>query len=372
MRIGNKNRTLLFLAAICLLPGFLFNCSAGTSPPSCHYTHIEPSIPPESDGSISLSNPYSGIDWSLYERHRTNLHAHTRESDGLYGPKRVIDAYHRKGYTILALTDHNTVTWPWEKFGRNPEELNMLAVKANEISDIHHIGSYFSNFDIEGQIFRTFLWTTGEPADIDEEYVFGKIGQKGGMAIFFHPGRYDHPPEYYAGLFRKYPHLVGMEVVNRKDRYPEDRTLWDNVLTMLMPERPVWGFSNDDSHLMRHVGHSYNIFLLPNLSEENLRKAMKAGHFYFSHGKKAPIINEIILDEDAGTIEIDASGYNRIIWITAKGRTVHQGEKLFFRNNPGISAYLRAKLIGDAGNSYTNPFGATKCIPEESSLNNAN
>ncbi|MFB6248064.1 MAG: Ca2+-dependent phosphoinositide-specific phospholipase C [Salinibacter sp.] len=52
----------------------------------------------------------------------------------------------------------------------------------------------------------------------------------------------------YMGLFHQYDSLVGMEVHNQTDRYPWDRRLWDALLETMMPERPVWGFANDDSH----------------------------------------------------------------------------------------------------------------------------
>ena len=58
----------------------------------------------------------------------------------------------------------------------------------------------------------------------------------------------------YVDLFKKYDSLVGMEIINKKDGDSySDRILWDNILTKTMPERPVWGFSNDDTHSVSAV-----------------------------------------------------------------------------------------------------------------------
>ncbi len=50
------------------------------------------------------------------------MHTHTTYSDGIKLPHEIIDGYHKKGYSILSLTDHATydpgifVTYPWDEF----------------------------------------------------------------------------------------------------------------------------------------------------------------------------------------------------------------------------------------------------------------
>ena len=44
--------------------------------------------------------------------------------------------------------------------------------------------------------------------------------------------------------------IIGMEVYNRpNDGYPYDRILWDELLSHSMPDRPIWGYANDDMHV---------------------------------------------------------------------------------------------------------------------------
>lgn len=59
-----------------------------------------------------------------------------------------------------------------------------------------------------------------------------------------------------------------------------DRPKWDAILHQLMPERTVWGFANDDTHGSNHFGRNRNVFLISDLTIENVRSAMEHGHLY--------------------------------------------------------------------------------------------
>jgi D-alanine-D-alanine ligase len=96
-------------------------------------------------------DPYERVDWSPWRPHKANLHSHTTASDGTQTPGAVIDEYQARGYDILAITDHDTYrngsgtgasTWPWTAFGRDPDELGMLAVRGNEFSGIASYDHY--------------------------------------------------------------------------------------------------------------------------------------------------------------------------------------------------------------------------------------
>lgn len=300
-----------------------------------------------------LHNPYSEVDWDKYGRYKANLHTHTTVSDGTATPGQMIRTYKNKGYSILAITDHdnrtgNKTTWPWADYGVDPLNFNMVAVQGNEITRPHHIGSYFSDYG--GGVFSSKKAIEG-------------IGQREGVAVFFHPGRHLlHRIGWYEKFFRKYDHLAGIEVLNRGNRFPFDRKTWDRLLTRLMPERPVWGFANDDSHDSRsQVGRDWNVFLLPELSEAALKDAMINGRFYFStrhtiSGAEGypPAINSISIDENNGTITIDGYNYEDIRWIS-NGRVVQESRTLNYTEVRG--SYVRAVLKGKGGETFTQPFG---------------
>lgn len=114
-------------------------------------------------------DPYRTVDWDRVQRHKANLHTHTTVSDGRMPPHQVVDEYHSRGYAVLALTDHNKVTYPWSSFdrwktgneNRDPGTLGMLALSGNELSRHHHTLSLFSDFDSDSRDWDEVLTALG-------------------------------------------------------------------------------------------------------------------------------------------------------------------------------------------------------------------
>ena len=139
-----------------------------------------------------------------------------------------------------------------------------------------------------------------------------------------------YSPAWYIDFFNRYPCILGIEVYNcPQDRYPYDRILWDEILTATMPQRPVWGFSNDDMHGSDELMGNYNYMLMEELNINALKKAMKQGNFYISNepGKSgkdlAPHILSIDVDYSKQTITIHSKDCQQIKWIsgiTQKGK----------------------------------------------------
>jgi hypothetical protein len=318
-------------------------------------------------------NPYADVDWQTVERHHGNFHTHTTESDGAETPADVIDRYRQIGHDVLALTDHNRNTWPWSLFGRDAGELGMIAVPGNELSHHHHTLSLFCELETRTR---------------DHETGIRQIQRSGGISALAHPGRYwrldgDRVPERvvarYARLFRTYPTLIGMEVVNQGDRYPHDRALWDALLTELMPGRPVWGMANDDSHRMQHVGLNVTVLLLDKFDKAHVRAALEDGRYYFytmtttppnrRDRDEVPVIRRIDHDPQRHTITIAAEsagkpvGDDAVRWFTAGGETVHIGPTLNLEIAAGLSRYVRAEIRGQTGLAFTQPFALTPNTP---------
>lgn len=361
-------------------------------------------------------NPYAEVNWETVGQYKANLHTHTTQSDGHLTPTAVIDEYRSRGYSILALTDHNLCTWPWtglaamERKGRafqadrtaarggadesaaagndeededekpsmrvppvpayedrDPDSLNMQAIAGNEPSKHHHMGAYFIEY---------------ETLSRDLEQTIREVGEAGGLAMLFHPGRYWKPAddgsipdavvEEYVGYYVRHDHLFGMEVINQGMRYKMDFQLWDKILAATMPERPVWGHANDDMHSISALGRDWSVFLLDDFSEEALRKAMLSGKAYFSSisthesasrdVSETPVITAINHDEASGTLVITAESGgaplpdDQIRWISM-GEVIHVGPSLNYKSTAGLGNYVRAELTGKGGSSFTNPFG---------------
>ncbi len=335
-------------------------------------------------------NPYEHIDWQTVSHYDANLHTHTTYSDGSYDPHQAIDKYHELDYHILALTDHDThhhgvrpkSLYPWTNLNdiyfeirdkinprydttfaaraneewqnRDPEELGMLSVEGSELSAGHHIGSYMSDY---------------AGARSDEHVSVGEIGNRDGLAVFFHPGRYDRDADWYVNFYQTYPHVLGQEIYNQVDRYPMDRAKWDQILHKLMPDRPVWGFANDDTHGTNHFGRNRNVFLLPELSIEHVRNAMVEGHLYLfvpvERGDR-PDVQIRNIESDRGRLKLTLSGnHNEIKWITHdpeanESSTIHSGTEIDVARVPASATFVRAVILSDGGRTYTQPFGVVR------------
>ena len=314
-------------------------------------------------------NPYEGVNWEKTTQNKSNLHTHTVASGGKLFLNQVFTEYAKCGYTILAITDHDLCT-KWEKAEINPlKEFGILPVMGQEYSQGQHVNGFFVDDESHSR---------------NLELVAQGITGHGGFAVINHPGRYWEPDENgqvpqetrdeYLRLLDTNPLVLGIEVINKNNRNPHDVLLWDALLCVSMPVRPVWGFANDDMHERKHIGHAWNVFLLDSLDEVSLRHAMLKGCFYFSvrghdheHGgeNEPPVIQSIIHDPVAQTLTLSAAAdggrldVEHFRWI-AEGKTVAEGAVLKYGQTQGIVKYVRAEMEGLGGKTYTNPFGFSR------------
>ena len=336
----------------------------------------------------SFANPYANIPWQVSRDFLASLHAHTTYSDGEFAPHEVIDLYQERGVHILALTDHDNdhadarpailfpwsllssifdeirdapnpcwlrqgqlyrdFTGPWEN--RHPEDLGMLAIPGSEISRTHHIGSLFCDY------------AGNTPS---EETALAEIARHGGLAVFFHPGRYEFPDDWYLDFYRRHPHLVGLEVFNQNDRCPRDRDLWDRLLHSLMPGRPVWGFAGDDTHTLDHMGWNLLVLPLAELTPGTVRSALESGAFFFYRPRlqnSAPAlrVSRVIAAPDLLRLAFDGD-VDTIEWITfdpasSQSSVFHVGPDLPMDRAPPAARFVRARIRAPDGTLYTQPF----------------
>ena len=330
-------------------------------------------------------NPYRGVDWDTVLWCKANMHTHTLQSDGAASPAEMIDAYHALNYDILALTDHDhssggpspgaqkVPTWPWTKFGRNPETLGMLAVgPSNEFSGINHVNGYWVNMwseeDLLTSNYNTYV--TNMP------WIINEIGVRGGKAQINHPGRYTRSEQFYLDLFDAYHgHLHEIEIYNQGNRYQADLQRWDDLLTLMRSQGshyPINATSVDDAHNDdTHVGRNYVVYLLPFLTETALRRAIERGaqftvydpqgtnsnrHLNGNNGfwTAAPMVERV--DITNTHIELDVVRTDSIEWHTDEGTLVGTGETMPL-NNENLGGYVRATLRGaDSSRTHTQAF----------------
>lgn len=345
-----------------------------------------------------IFNPYENVDWQNDEQFKGNFHAHTILSDGRINPHTSIDKYHELGYSILAITDHNKVTYPWTDIShmrpdnryvqrnkmhielgdikpeemsyesRNPTDLGIIAVQGNELTHppAHpHMNTFFSGHKGSTRIEKNLEAVTADNGFIIWNHPMSASTQKVVSQLT------NDRADWFANWYTRYENLIGQEMNNSKN----DHLLWDAVLSRLMPERPVWGFSNDDSHTIKSIGKHWNMVILPELTHEWVKRGMKEGRFFFVYapeghdGLAPPEIKSIHVDKKQGTIRVNASGYKSIKWIS-DGKVISNNTLINFKELPNVDGYVRAVLYAEDGETYigTQPFG----IQRSSSANSEN
>ncbi len=335
--------------------------------------------------TIMTYNPYENVDFEAITQVKAGLHNHSSYSDGSNTPDEVVDIYKDLGYGALAITDHDNVApydslaWPWEEFStfregfenRDPEALEMISIPGVEYSYHHHMAALYT-LELPGESY--------EEADLLDML----SAEEDALTWFAHPGRYwsafdeydegeEFSPSWYINFFESYERetLLGIEVFSQRDRHEYDRVLWDTLLTDLMPHRPVFGFGVDDFH-GSYAGFSYTKHLIEDpLDEEAFRQSLLDGAFFavskINSDDSVPVIENIIVDEANKTIEIVASDYDRIHWISGITEEGYHSEVIesgqVFDYSDFELDYIRAEVIaGNEGSAFlrqvhTQPFG---------------
>lgn len=347
-----------------------------------------------SEKDYAISNPYATVNWAEYGQYKADFHAHSVESDGSNTPAAMIEDHYAKNFDILAMTDHNFLSTTWDRTDRTTTYLTtarlaeitagtdrnnrgMTALlESDEQSLSDHVNTFFAPFNnVSGATLESSI---------------AKAQELGGISHMNHPGRYtggsntsgtvgeeasNNPTtvKKYVDLFEKYSSCVGMEIINKKDGDSySDRILWDNILEETMPSRPVWGFSNDDTHSTAATGYSYNMMLMPSNTVANVRTSMENGTFYavalvakrelgssFVASGLAPQITNIVVDQTEDRITITGANYTSVEWI-ANGLVIATGETIDLdQYSSQITTYVRAQLKGTGGIGFTQPFGTT-------------
>jgi PKD repeat protein len=330
-------------------------------------------------GSIIIYNPYEEINFTTVHHYKANLHTHTTQSDGGSPPSTVINHYCNIGsYDILAITDHDTNTWPWSNWitGNTPEyessssayfptlRIGVLAISGNEASGDppsgHDHGSLLNDYAGNGENPTTSL-----------QY----IQNHNGLSFFYHPGRYHYSIDWYNNWFDTYNISIGIEAFNQGDKYPNDRIKWDSINKQRAPNNLIWGFSDDDMHdLSTQAFRNYQHFLMNNLTEAEFRNAMINGAFYFSYEPNGanstsltygqavtPKLTNVVISGDI--ITITGEDYTSIQWYNQTTSIVGTGISINL-SSLDYTKFVRAVLTNANGSTYTQPFGFEEYTPQ--------
>lgn len=318
-----------------------------------------------SAGVTIVNDPYEGIDWGEVLYLKSSLHVHTVNSTIEHGPEEgttvtpaeQIARYEQLGYDVLAITDHDYVTYPWSEYGA--AESSMISIKGNELSKNDNMCAYFCDWlDLPGE---------GPEKTVGFEESLRQASAAGAIIYLAHPMRSGSIKDasFSADVLRRYPQVYGIEVLN-VGQFERNNSiaLWDELLAELLPERQVWGTSSDDAHSVRKCGYGWTIFLTAERTEDAVKEAMKNGNSFFSTSRivetvpkldVTPTITSIVHDKSSRILTISTTDYDRIEW-TSMGQVVATGESIRYASVDGIDKYLRATVYGPGGATFTQPW----------------
>ena len=348
-----------------------------------------------------ITNPYEMVDWDSWNHYRAQLHTHTLYSDGEMNVTDVVEEYYAQGYDILAITDHGVVGKGWNVKSEmipvvsfngilKPNEIHpmdderyeqittgadrdgrpMLDVKQGiEMNALvmrkNHVNGYFCGWG-QGYLGK----------EEDYETPIAETEKAGGISVINHPGDFYHTADeksrvydwnnlkLFADSLLAHPSCVGVEAFNNYDTTDRhDRILWDNLLMYCIPRgRNVWAFSNDDSHVLSHIGVTAEIMLMPELTTGALRTAMENGTFFacstvareemgedFRGNANYADVKRIDVDEANDTITVTADNADVIEWV-ADGEVIATGPSIDLREYADeIGAYVRFQIKNEGG-----------------------
>jgi hypothetical protein len=225
------------------------------------------------------------------------LHTHTRRSDGELEPEAHVLHHEWRGFDVLAITDHWTLTPmpstdhllvimgaelavdPLAK-GRYTE---ILAIGIDELPEDpggdRRYWERIGNYD-----FKTF-------ADLNT--AGAHIRSQGGVSFVAHPYWSGLPADVLIGA----ENVDGLELFNssaeRETARGDSSYVWDLALEA---GRRLWGFATDDCHYPGFdIGDAWTMVRTSDRTEEAVLHALRNGWTYASSG---PVIRDVRADGD--------------------------------------------------------------------------
>jgi len=199
---------------------------------------------------------------------KTNLHTHTKFSDGAFPLPEVVAAYEALGYDALAITDHNR----WQDHTQASTD-KLLVLSSNEPSMSHGEHALATGAHAPSPV------DAGERPRERMQQVIDWVNEQGGLSTVNHPTWTGMSVERLLELQR----FDSIEICNsgctgHGSEY--SITHWDELLRR---GRCVWGLATDDSHSDWDRGLGW-VEVFAERSEEAIVRALKAGRFYASTG----------------------------------------------------------------------------------------
>lgn len=282
------------------------------------------------------------------------FHIHTTNSDGKLSPKDSMKLYQKLGFDFMFITEHGKI---FDYSSLAPPGL--LTINGVE----YGVGEMYNGYGYH--IVAIDVPSDFQPKWGSTQRVIDQILAAGGEAVIAHP--------YWYGMILvdllKIKNYIGIEVFNWgcEGDIGGGRGLssvhWDQILSA---GHRVFGFAADDVHYYTYdVAGGWIMVKSPDLTRENIMKAIRNGEFYSSAGPR--VLN---LNISNGKIRLECTGARFINFVTVPtvGKRIDaEGDNLltsckvdirkdlFFGGNP--KGYIRIEFEDERGKRcWLNPI----------------
>ena len=324
------------------------------------------------------------------EWYKANFHLHSTHSHGRLGAADLVNLYHRNGYDVLSITDHNmfgdqdggvlsrfyqmdSILHDWNGDGTlHPDSIFGSGVEA-----------YVRDWTRPPPAWRSDRWFRPPDARIEDiplvlsgceaSYAyfgahFGLIGyppgaidppgpgfdwldplqRVGGFAYVAHPGSANEIPDLFMSAL-PISSFQGIEIVNgarlTRGEVADATPLWDALLSR---GHRLWGLANDDAHKLPGEDElfpftAFDMLLCARPTTEEVLAALHRGSFYASTGLRFEELRLV-----GATLWVEAPGARRIRFIGRDGRCLReQSSSRGVYVIQGDEGYVRVEALGD-------------------------
>lgn len=316
--------------------------------------------------------------------YKANMHCHSNLSDGKLTPEELKDLYKGNGYSILAITDHDSI----RKHSYLDDE-DFLTITSTEITirernvstsvDRHMKVCHFNLYALDQDNEYNVCYYSAEDKYSPKERVEAILKENGGdykrvygaepineiIRIAVEKGFlvcYNHPIwslENYS-QYSKYENLWAVEIFNTSSNvgglFEYNQNVFDDFLRM---GKKLFPIAADDNHNASTISDSFGGFIMVDcekLCYSDVMKALQAGDFYASTG---PLINKVSVNgnkvyvncSDAKFISVTTGGRRADRVMAPKDGYVTQAE---FEIKPD-DTYFRLHIVDEYGRRANTP-----------------
>lgn len=310
--------------------------------------------------------------------YKANLHAHTTVSDGKMTPAELKAAYKARGYSVVAMTDHDVMVDHSElsdpeflvlrgyelavndahrPFGHESRTYHLSLIAATPEADRQVFFTPRMNFTGNAGSYASSVRTTGEQvysynySPIFVNRLIRAANAAGFLVIYNHPHYSLQTEEDFLPL----EGLLGMEIHNGASMswgFGDDgnTTYYERMLraghTSLVPIAADDSHASDANDPANELFTGFVMIAAPSLSYTDVTAALRAGHCYASQG---PEIHELSVEH--GRMRITCSRVREILLRTAdRGAERRTGEltsaEFPIRRDAG---YFRLEIVDETG-----------------------